>query len=369
MATFATGVQLLGGLTLLFSNGFFVVTEFALTRVRQFSESEFRGGSGLERAWEMTEELEIYLSGCQLGITISSVGLGIVAEPALVAVLDPAVRAVGLAGVLGGSEGHTALAVGLALVSVNLLHVIVGEQAPTYLGIERTKLAARYGAPVLYWWTTLLGPVIRFADWVAKGLLGLVGIEITRSWADEEMEEDDDDRPASRGEIKSRMGSILGGEIPDEREEEVLNALEIGETPVADVMVPREAVVALSTGDPTVDNLEVMRKRQHTRLPLVGDSLDEFVGVVYAPVVLANIDALRDGGRTLEAVATPPMTVPDDLPVSELIDRFQAESQELALVVEGGEAGGKSEESRVVGLVTTTDAFEAIAGDLEDPFD
>nr|WP_199694009.1 CNNM domain-containing protein [Halococcus sp. IIIV-5B] len=65
--TFATGLQLLGGLGLLFSNGFFVVTEFALTRVRQFSESEFRGRSGLERALEMTEELETYLSGCQFG--------------------------------------------------------------------------------------------------------------------------------------------------------------------------------------------------------------------------------------------------------------------------------------------------------------
>ena len=364
MVTIATGVQLLGGLCLLFSNGFFVVTEFALTRVRQFSEDEFRGESGLERAWEMTEELEIYLSGCQLGITISSVGLGIVAEPALVAVIDPAVRAVGFAGVLGGSEGHTALAVVLALGTVNLLHVIVGEQAPTYFGIERTKFAARYGAPVLYWWTTLLSPVIRFADWVAKGLLSFIGVEITRSWADEEME-DDDGGSASRGEIKSRMGSILGGEISDEREEEVLNALEIGATPVADVMIPREAVVALSTGDSVADNLEIMKKRQHTRLPLVGESLDEFVGVVYAPVVLAHIDDLHDGTLALDAIATSPMTVPDDLAVSELIDRFQAESQELALVESDAEHG----ESRVVGLVTTTDAFEAIAGNLEDPFD
>jgi CBS domain containing-hemolysin-like protein len=76
MVDFATALRLVSGIVLLLSNGFFVTTEFALTRVRQFSEDEFQGG-GLERAWEMTERLEIYLSGCQVGITISSVGLGV----------------------------------------------------------------------------------------------------------------------------------------------------------------------------------------------------------------------------------------------------------------------------------------------------
>lgn len=100
MVESTTVLQLFAGLSLLFSNGFFVTTEFAMTRVRQFDESAFQDHRGLRRAWEMTEQLEIDLSGRQLGITISSVGLGVVAEPALAAVLDPAIRAAGLGGLL-----------------------------------------------------------------------------------------------------------------------------------------------------------------------------------------------------------------------------------------------------------------------------
>jgi CBS domain containing-hemolysin-like protein len=363
MAELATVLRLFGGVALLLSNGYFVAIEFAMTRVRQFDEAEFQDHRGLRRAWRMTEQLEIYLSGCQLGITISSVGLGVVAEPALAAALDPLVRAAGVGGLVGGGEdGHTGLSVVLALAIINLLHLTVAEQAPTYFGIERTRLAAKYGAPILYAWTKVLSPVIRLGDWMAKAILRLFGIEITRSWAEEEMEEGEE-RPASRGELRSRMGTLLSrGELSEEREQEVINAFEIGDVSVAEVMVEREGIVALSTEESIEENLELMDKRQHTRFPLIGESVEEFVGVVYTPEVLANVDALRDGEIDIESVATPPVTVPADLPVSDLIDRFQAENQEVAMVLD-------PDDESVVGLVTATDAFEAITGDLEDPLD
>jgi len=366
MVELATVLRLFGGFALLLSNGFFVTTEFAMTRVRQFDESEFQEHRGLRRAWQMTEQLEIYLSGCQLGITISSVGLGVVAEPALAAVLDPVVRAAGLGSLLGGGgAGHTGLSVVLALAIINLLHLTVAEQAPTYLGIERTRYVAKYGAPVLYAWTKVLSPIIRLGDWLAKAILGVFGVEITRSWAEEEVEEGEEgeDQPSSRGELRSQMGSVLSrGELSDEREQEVINALEIGDVSVAEVMVEHEGIVALSTDESIEDNLEIMTKRQHTRFPLVGESLAEFLGVVYTPEVLANVDALRDGEVDIESIATQPVTVPADLPVSDLIDRFQAENQEVAMVID-------PDDESVVGLVTATDAFEAITGDLEDPLD
>lgn len=152
----------------------------------------------------MTERLEIYLSGCQVGITVSSVGLGVVAEPAVTAVLGLLVGAAGVGTV--GASGHTAVSVILAFSIINLLHVIVGEQAPTCLGIERTKFVARYGAPLLYWWTSLMAPVIVTADWAAKWLLGVFGIDITRSLADEELEEK---APSSRSELRREMGEAL----------------------------------------------------------------------------------------------------------------------------------------------------------------
>ena len=363
MVDVATLGRLVAGAMLVLGNGFFVTTEFAMTRVRQFPEEEFRGSKGLERAWEMTERLEIYLSGCQLGITICSVGLGVVAEPALAAVLDPAITALGLGDLLGsaesGGDGHTALAAIVALAIINLLHITIGEQAPTYLGIERTKTIARYGGPVLYWWTRILSPVIRLADWVAKALLSALGVEITRSWADEELDEDAE--ASTRGELISRMGSVLADlDLPDERRREVINALAIDRIHTADIMVGRNDIVAVSTERSTAENLETIRSSPNTRYPLVGADLDDVVGVIYVPALLQHQADLESGGKDLADVAAPSMTVPPEMPVSDLIDRFQDEKQELAFVVEDG---------RTVGLVTATDAFEAVMGELEDPLD
>ncbi|MDY6819060.1 MAG: hemolysin family protein [Halobacteriales archaeon] len=359
MVGVVTALRLVGGILLLLSNGFFVTTEFALTRVRQFPRKEFQEG-GLKRAWEMTERLEIYLSGCQLGITVSSVGLGVVAEPAVTAVIGAALEPFGLGG--GPGAGHTAGSVIVALVVINLLHVIIGEQAPTYLGIERTKTIARYGAPLLYWWTKIMGPVIIIADRIAKGLLGLVGVDITRSWTEGELEEE---APSTRSELRRQMGETLrDAGLSDDRQEEVISALEIGDQPVEEIMIDRSSIVALSTTDDIETNIKRMRNSPHVRFPLIGEDLLEFHGIVYTPAILQAIDdeTLEFDPSTIDLreLATPPMTVSTTTVVSDLIDRFQTENQELALVVEEGD---------VVGLVTITDAVEAIIGEVEDPLD
>ncbi|AGN00218.1 CBS domain-containing protein [Salinarchaeum sp. Harcht-Bsk1] len=364
MVDLATAIRLVAGVGLLLGNGFFVTTEFALTRVRQFDESEFEG-RGLELAWEMTEKLEIYLSGCQVGITICSVGLGFVAEPAVAAVLDPVLHEIGLTSPSGA--GHSALAVGTSLAIINLLHVIVGEQAPTYLGIERTKFVAQYGAPVLFAWTKVMSPVILLSDRVAKGLLGLFGVEIGRSWTEEELEEGEEGA-MTRGELRRRMGDALSQveDLPPERREEVLGALDIGTIEVEDIMIDESEILAVSTADPLETNLERIAESPHVRFPVVGESLDDFRGVLYTPLVLRHLEELQEGTLDLEELATPPMTVSPEATVAALIDQFQRENQELAFVTEPTDADG---DDRVLGLVTATDAFEQITGDLEDPMD
>lgn len=368
MVAVETLVRLVGGFGLLLANGFFVTTEFAMTRVRQFSPHEFRDGAGLERAWEMTERLEIYLSGCQLGITISSVGLGVVAEPAVSALVQPLLSAVGIA----ASDGHAAVSVLVSLAIVNLAHVVVGEQAPTYFGVERTKTAARYGAPMLYYWTRVTYPAIVVADWVAKRLLGLFGVEMTRSWA-EEGEADGDVET-----LRAEMGQILTeGGIDRERREEVMNALDIGTRPVEDVMVPREDIVALSTERSFEENVQLMREEPHGRFPLVGDELETYYGVVYTPDVLRHFDDLRDGDASLAERTSEPLVVPRSLSVASVVDRLQDAGEELALVVDdedgpreaSEEDGGARRVAPVVGLVTQTDALETITGQLHDPLD
>lgn len=357
MIDLLTVLGILGGIFLLLMNGFFVVTEFAMTRVRQFDKAEFDESKGLQRAWEMTDRLEIYLSGCQVGITIASVGLGVVAEPAVVAAFHPIIEAVGIGS--GSTEAFSAV---LALAVINLMHIIIGEQAPTYFGIERTKFAARYGSGVLYWWTKLMYPVIILADKTAKGLLSLFGIDIERSWTEGEEGEDGEQEIASRADLHRRMGDVLAAveDLPEEREQEILAALQIERVPVRNIMIPREDIVALSTTEPIEENIRRMQETPVVRFPLIDGSLDEFRGIIYAPSIIGQYDELRDGEVSLTDIAHDPMTVAGDTSVADAIDLFQAQHQELALVLDG---------SDVIGLVTATDAFEEVLGELEDPTD
>ncbi len=119
----------------------------------------------LERAWEMTNDLEIYLTTCQVGITASSIAVGIVAEPALAALFEPYFAATPLASIGAGAI--------IAFGIINLVHLTHGEQTPTYLGVERSRMVCRYGATPLYWFNWLISPLITLGDWIAKAALKL----------------------------------------------------------------------------------------------------------------------------------------------------------------------------------------------------
>ena len=347
MSPLELGLRLMAGLFLILANGFFVAIEFALTRVRQYPKSEF-DTPALRRAWEMTQDLEIYLTSCQVGITASSIAVGIVAEPALAALVEPYFAGTGLASVGAGAI------VGFAVI--NLVHLTHGEQTPTYLGVERSKFVCRYGARPLYWFAKLISPVMRVGDGVAKGTLKLFGVEMTGAWLETETQVIE-----SRADLRNRLDTLLDeGELAEERQEEVLNALAVDEMAVSEIVTPADRIVSLSTTASLADNLATMRATPHVRFPLVGDSLDDFRGIVYTPSVLTHLEALETGDTTLAAVAAPPMTLAADTSVSDAFDQFQAQDQELALVLEDGE---------VVGLLTATDTLEAVMGDLEDPLD
>jgi CBS domain containing-hemolysin-like protein len=349
MTPLELALRLVAGIGLILANGFFVAIEFALTRARQFSESEFVDGTpALERAWRMTSDLEIYLTTCQVGITASSIAVGIVAEPALAALFEPYFADTPLASVGAGAL--------VAFGIINLLHLTHGEQTPTYLGVERSRFVCRYGAAPLYWFNRLISPLITLGDWVAKGTLGLFDIEMTGAWLETE-----EDVLESRAQLRTRLHSLLEeGEIPEERREEVLNALEVGQLPIDEIMIPPEEIVSLSTTASVEENLDRIRDTPHTRFPLLGAEATDFRGIVYAPSIVDHFEDLRQGVETFADIAAPPMTLSAGTTVSDAFDQFQTEGQELALVLRDGE---------VVGLLTATDALEAVMGDLEDPLD
>ena len=344
------GIRLTAGVGLILTNGFFVAIEFALTRARQFTEEEFvsDGGPALERAWEMTHNLEIYLTTCQVGITASSIAVGIIAEPALAAIFEPLFANTFLASIGSGAI--------IAFLIINLVHLTHGEQTPTYLGVERSRMVCRYGAGPLYWFNWLISPLITLGDWIAKGTLGLFDIEMTGAWLETE-----EDVIESRADLRNRLGSVLDeGDLSEERRQEVLNAFRIGDQPVREVMISRDDIVALSTEVNAEENLRRMEAHPHTRYPLIGDDMSDFRGIIYFPILAKHRDRLEQGDLDFTQVAAPPMTMSPDADVSDAIDQCQAEKQELALVIEDG---------KVIGMVTVTDLLESVTGDIEDPID
>lgn len=341
-------IRLAGGIFLLIANAFFVATEFALTRLRQYSPKEIEEDGRLTRAWQMTEKLEIYLTGCQVGITSTSILLGVIAEPAVTELIQ---LLIGTAEI--GSFSSHGISIVLSVILINFAHTIWGEQTPTYLGVERAKTVARYCAPVLYWWTKAIYPVLYVGDSFTKATLKLFGVTMSRSWMDE--------NEASQAGVRGKIVELLKSEgLPEERRDEVVKALEIDEIPVSDIMVPRENIVYLSDQKSLRENLEIIRNRMQSRYPLVGDSPDDFKGVLYASEILAHIQELQSNQKSLRELSRADMTVNQELSVSKLIDRFQQEHQELALVTNNG---------KTVGLVTLTDALEMIVGSAEDPMD
>lgn len=345
-------LRLVGGVLLTGMNAFFVVAEFALTRLPQMDPAE--DGPGLERARRMTDRLEIYLTGCQLGITASSILLGVVAEPAFTHLLRPLFGVLGMSGTL--TQG---ISVVVAVVLINLIHKVWGEQTPTYLGVERPRQVARYTARPLDWWVTITYPFIMAGDGLAKSTLGAFGVEVHRSWT--EMEAADEEPSLDGiGDVRRKMGEVLSrADLSQERQAEVLRTLDIDHLPVTDIMVPRSEATAIRLADELSATLSLMRERVHDRYPLIGDDWTDVRGTLYLQTVFQRLPELRAGTVTLQDLAEPPVWVPADLPVSTLIDRLQEEQQEMALVRDG----------TVTGLVTLTDAFEAIAGEMEDPVD
>jgi len=360
MSTLELIARLVAGVLLTAANAFFVTTEFALTRAPQLGKAEFQDSRALRIAWKMTEELEIYLTGCQLGISATSVLLGVIAEPAVTELLRPA-----LAWLPISEAALSTTAIAVSVVVIQFVHKIWGEQAPTYLGVERPRQVAQTAAPILYWFTKVTYPVIRAGDGIAKWTLRLFGVEVTRSWAEQPDGSADDarrERSASEdGSPRRRVMSALAGvHMPDDRKHEVERAVAIDEIAVREICTPRDEVRALYLGQTIDDAIELVRDRAPVRLPLLDGTLDRCVGVLHAAVLLANIDDLRLGDVALEDLAHEPLRLDAPLSIADAIDRFQEARRELAIVESGG---------RAIGVVTITDCFEAIVGQLEDPYD
>jgi CBS domain containing-hemolysin-like protein len=343
-------LRLIAGILLILINAFLVAVEFGLTRARQYPKEEFvdSGSRGLKKAWEMTEELEIYLTSCQVGISATSIALGVIAEPALAALFNPLFEDTIFASFSAG--------VILAFLVINIIHLTHGEQTPTYLGVEKSKLVCKYGSIPLYWYTWTIRPIISIGDTVAKATLSLFGIKMTSSWV-----ETGEETIRSRSQLRNHLQSMLNQqELTEERIDEVISVLDADNIQVSDVMVLKEDISALSTENSTEENRQVIQESERSRYPLVGESINDFKGIVYMAALARESYGSVDEVN-LENISAPVMTLDAETSVSTAIDQFQMEEQEMALVVDNS--------GDIIGLITITDLLEELIGEIEDPLD
>ena len=331
-------------------NGFFVAAEFGLVKVRPV-RIETLARAGDRRAvivQRMLSRLDLYLSACQLGITIASLVLGWLAEPAVAQLL---IELAGLAGweVQEGATLHW-IAIALALAIITILHMTVGEQAPKVWAIQRAESISLLVAYPLYAFATGLRPLISFINALSNGLLRVVGLTTS----------DEHEGSASVDELRSILASSArAGHITARQRSIGDNVLALIRLEVRHIMLPRVDVAFLSMANAMEENLRILRETGHSRYPLGDPDLDHIRGVVHARTVLAEL--LQGKELRLDALALPMPTVPDTQPLSRFIVELQRSQTHAAAVVD--------EHGTIIGLAFLEDALEEIVGPIYDEFD
>ncbi|MEM8953652.1 MAG: hemolysin family protein [Verrucomicrobiota bacterium] len=336
-------------LVFLLLNGFFVAAEFAIVKVRaaQLDRSLDEGHKSAKLARHIQDNLDTYLSANQLGITFSTIALGFLGaawvsrlvQPAFF-YIDPEVSD----WVVLGSSFFISYSV------VTFLHVVVGEQVPKYLGIQKAGATSLWVARPLYLFYKIFQPVIWIVNQASNWLIKLVfRIEPTM-----------EDRHHSADELAVLVEESEKREEVTETERDILiRALELNDLVARDIMTPRSEVVSLDAGDPFDANLSKAIESKHTRFPLVDGHLDGALGLIHIKDMLALMGS--EGANLQERIRRELILVPELMPLDRLLKFFLNRHAHLALVVD--EFGG------ALGIVTLDNVLEELVGDIQDEFD
>jgi len=344
-------LKLLAVLALVGANGFFVAAEFALVSARRTRIEELvREGDRLARHVQKShEDLNLAISGCQLGITLSSLGLGWIGEPALATTLEGAFA--GLPGVLSLVAQHT-VAVAIAFAIITFLHIVLGELAPKTLALVAPEQVSRYVAGPLNLFNRASLPFIWVLNESANRFLRLFGLHDPRT----------QERVHSPEEIQMLVRqSFREGEVESDEQEMIHGVFELTRTVAREVMTPRTDIAAVPTDASLNEILGVAGESGYSRLPVYGESIDDIRGVVLVKDLLPWLRREDRDQLDVEEVARPAIFVPDTKPVDDLLAKMRMEKVHMAIVVD--EFGGTD------GIVTLEDLVEEIVGDIYDEHD
>ncbi|MEG1826540.1 MAG: hemolysin family protein [Gordonibacter sp.] len=327
----------------LLMNAFFVVAEFALVRIRK-SQVEIlvdEGRSGAKYTKIVAENVNAYLSACQLGITLASLALGWLGEPAVSTLISPLLSALGLP-----EAAIHAIAIAVGFIIITALHIVVGELIPKSLAIFSTERWALLTATPLVWFYRITYPVMWLFNSITNGVMKLLGHDIANEhevYTDEEIKLLIDE-------------STESGLIDPEQNEYVDNIFDLGDKDAEAIMTPRTDVICLDLEDSLEENMDLIRQYKYTRYPVCHGSKDRIVGFVhvkdlYTMPAESTLDDLRI--RTIQAV-------PEGIAIAKLLQTLQEKRTKIAVVID--EHGGTS------GIVTMSDIMEQIVGRIDDEY-
>src|SRR5919204_2021972 len=329
-------------------NGFFVVAEFALVKIRD-SQLKTLTDEGVRRAGlveQIRDNLNAYLSACQVGITAASLGLGWVGEPFLARMLQPFFALAGIE----SAPVIKSISFALAFSAITFLHIVLGEQAPKILAIRKAMSSALFVSAPLRWFYVIFKPAIWFlnaaSNWV---LLRLIRVEPIA--AGELAHSEEELRLIVEQSEKSAEVTPLGREL-------VFNVLDLRDRVVRDIMTPRGDIVYLDLEDDFETNVKKAIESRHTRFPLCRENLDNTVGLIHIKELLPM---MRDPHPDLLKIKRDLIPVPEMMPLESLLKLFLSRHAHLAIVVD--EFGG------TVGMVTLENVLEELVGDIQDEFD
>jgi CBS domain containing-hemolysin-like protein len=340
--------QVVVALALVILNGFFVAAEFAFVRIRGTSVEQLveEGATGSGTLQEVMTNLDDYLATTQLGITIASLGLGWVGEPAVASLIEPV-----LASILPSNLIHlVAFAIGFTLIT--FLHVVFGELAPKTIAISQTERLSLFLAPPMKFFYYILYPGIVVFNGAANAFTRALGVP-PASETDETLGE----RELLR--VLTRSGEE--GDIDTTEVQMIERVFDLDDIVVREVMVPRPDVVSVPADASLSDLQSIVLEAGHTRYPVLdADDGDQVAGFVDVKDVL-RAEVEDDDAGSVGDIARDIVIVPETMALSDLLRQFREEQQQMVAVID--------EWGAFEGVATVEDVVEALVGDLRDEFD
>lgn len=344
-------LKLLGVLLLVLANAFFVSAEFSLVSVRHTRITELVAQGNTRARWvqRAIQNPDRVIAATQLGITLASLGLGWIGEPALAHLVLPVVSL--FPSTIQSGVSHS-ISAAIAFVIITFLHVVVGELAPKSIALQDPEKTSMTVAQPTVWTEIIFKPLIWALNGSGNAILRLVGVNPATGH----------ELVHSVEELKMLVTASQEGGVIKADEGDMLQAIfDLGGLLVRQVMIPRTEIIAVEADTPLNSIIELVTQSTFTKFPVYEDSIDQILGIVHVKDILRAMQSPDCTECTARQLAREALYIPETIPVNRLLQRFRDNRQHIAIVLD--EYGGTA------GLVTLEDLLEEIVGEVSDPFD